>query len=129
MKYCCITNNPLVLNACMSHGDVMFCAGNAETLFDLALHMIESGYVLLIHPLYGNIFPGTSPYRSLLLSAHAYGRDADSLSAMKKAVPYAQNIIKASEPTIWNDEQLHDLQFIDLCLIGEALEKIGAAPL
>jgi len=115
-----VTNNPRAESIYREKLRVEF---NDEPLLSLLIRVrdyIHNGYCLLTHPLYGSVKPNETPYKSILISGVDGGIDPRSVQIIEECISTARKF----EPTHIPDKYLHDLQTIDLALIGPALEKI-----
>ncbi len=119
-----VTNNPL-LNEQISSRD--FVEGNSLDVLIRTRNLIHKGWVLLTHPLYGNLRPHQHPYRSILME-----RASDSSSSVDPlSVEYIENAIaiySAQSSRILSVEGLpedvrQDFAFIDADLMKESLSR------
>lgn len=119
-----VTNNPL-LNEQISSRD--FVKGNSLDVLIRTRNLIHKGWVLLTHPLYGNLRPHQHPYRSILME-----RASDSSSSVDPlSVEYIENAIaiySAQSSRILSVEGMpedvrQDFAFIDADLMKESLSR------
>ena len=119
-----VTNNPL-LNEQISSRD--FVEGNSLDVLIRTRNLIHKGWVLLTHPLYGNLRPHQHPYRSILME-----RASDSSSSVDPlSVEYIENAIAiyyAQSSRILSVEGMpedvrQDFAFIDADLMKESLSR------
>ena len=119
-----VTNNPL-LNEQISSRD--FVEGNSLDVLIRTRNLIHKGWVLLTHPLYGNLRPHQHPYRSILME-----RASDSSSSVDPlSVEYIENasaISSAQSSRILSVEGMpedvrQDFAFIDADLMKESLSR------
>ncbi|HPR90005.1 MAG: GrdX family protein [Synergistaceae bacterium] len=119
-----VTNNPL-LNEQISSRD--FVEGNSLDVLIRTRNLIHKGWVLLTHPLYGNLRPHQHPYRSILME-----RASDSSSSVDPlSVEYIENAIaiySAQSSRILSVEGMpedvrQDFAFIDADLMKESLSR------
>ena len=119
-----VTNNPL-LNEQISSCD--FVEGNSLDVLIRSRNLIHKGWVLLTHPLYGNLRPHQHPYRSILME-----RASESSSTVEPlSVEYIENAIaiySAQSSRILSVEGMpenvrQDFSFIDADLMKESLSR------
>lgn len=119
-----VTNNPL-LNEQISSCD--FVEGNSLDVLIRTRNLIHKGWVLLTHPLYGNLRPHQHPYRSILME-----RASESSSTVDPlSVEYIENAIavySAQSSRILSVEGMpedvrQDFSFIDADLMKESLSR------
>lgn len=117
-----ITNNPDFIGDDrieIVYKDVKFI----EILYEVR-NYIHSNYKLLTHPLYGNITPTQTNYRSIVIEPYQ-ALDLDSVRLIEDAIGKVENIISKDRP-LWDitEEIDSDLRFIDHEIISETLEQI-----
>lgn len=84
---------------------------------------IHKNYKLLTHPLYGNITPTSTVYRTLVLEE---GKELDlySVSIIGSAIEKVERIISTEKTKKLTESIRKDLEFIDFALIEETLNQI-----
>ncbi len=119
-----VTNNPL-LNEQIYSCD--FVEGNSLDVLIRSRNLIHKGWVLLTHPLYGNLRPHQHPYRSILME-----RVSESSATVDPlSVEYIENAIaiySAQSSRILSVEGMpedvrQDFSFIDADLMKESLSR------
>ena len=123
-----VTNNPFLRNKVPS---CEFISGNSFDVLIKARDLVHGGWVLLSHPLYGNLRPNQHPYRSILLRRDGPQKegpflDMESLGFMENAL----RIYGAERDRILSDEGMDealrdDFAFVDGELMRETLLKYG----
>ncbi|MCL2856047.1 MAG: GrdX family protein [Defluviitaleaceae bacterium] len=108
-----ITNNPLCRDHFTGIYYVEFADISAHAVLQRVRDLVHIGHVVLTHPRAGGLPPGTSPYKSVLVSAE---RD------MQVAVQFleaTENAVKAYENarTEFAEKHLVDFQKLDLSLL------------
>ena len=128
MDYTILTNNPKVNEKFGDSHRVSFYDVPAESILSIAADMIDSGCVLLNHPLYGSVKPNETPYKSLLLKKKAgtYTWDAvssdESRELINKAITAYNKFTHKKEDT--SHDLLLDYQVVDLSLLASAAEAV-----
>lgn len=126
-----VTNNPFLRDKVSS---CEFISGNSLEVLIKARDLIHGGWVLLSHPLYGNLRPNQHPYRSILLCRDD-GRerrpplDMESLGHVENAL----RIYGAERERILSDVGMdeafkEDFAFVDGELMRETLLRYGLWP-
>jgi len=121
-----VTNNPF-MNEKISSCD--FVKGSSLDVLVRVRDHIHSGWVLLSHPLYGNLRPYQHPYRSVLMEIlRAEPAPADLLSV--EYIENAISIYSAERSRILTvsgmpEEVRQDFAFIDAELMKESLSRYG----
>lgn len=102
--------------------------GSSFDVLVVARDYIHQGWVLLSHPLYGNLRPYQHPFRSLLLEAPSENsvRQVDTYSL--ELIENALSIYRSCEERILkvsslSEEMIDDFSFLDKELIKESLNK------
>ena len=119
----CITNNPMMLDKGFT--SLEYHDTDVLGLFNLILPDVAAGFRLLSHPLSGSIRPDITPYKTVLLSGSPGPVDEFSLQLINKAVRYAESLYKLRATPLYklcSEAARKDFQFIDMCLIEQALE-------
>ena len=93
-----------------------------------ARDLINTGAVLLTHPLYGSVKPNETPFRSLLLQQGKSGAgempapaDPDSVRLIGNAISAFKKFIDKKEVT--DPQLLEDFRVVDLSLLRSAVES------
>jgi hypothetical protein len=86
-------------------------------------NLIHKNYKILTHPLYGNITPTTTLYRSIVVEKVNY-LDMESVYLIEDSIQKVERIIKLEKHRIFPDSIKEDLEFIDYTLIKETLDQI-----
>ena len=128
MKYFILTNNPQVAEEFGSTHDVRLIDGK---LLDVLIHardLINTGAILLTHPLYGSVKPNETPFRSLLLQQGKSQNgdmpvpaDPDSVRLIGNAISAFKKFIDKKEVT--DPKLLEDFSEVDLSLLRSAVES------
>ena len=128
MKYFILTNNKLAAEEFGGTHDVRFVEGGLKDVLLTARDMINTGAILLSHPMYGSVKPNETPYRSLLMQdGNTAGRngsgsvDSESVRLIGNAVSTVEKFIVKKEIT--NPRLLLDYQVVDLSLLKSAIES------
>ena len=125
-----VTNNPLLRNAVPSCD---FIDGNPLAVLLRSRDYVHLGWILLSHPLYGNLRPHQHPYRSILLERPA-GETRSSLDL--QSLEYLENalgVYSAEKERILSDKGMpegvrDDFAVIDAELMKESLSRYGLWP-
>jgi len=113
-----VTNNPLVQAQYQSVYKVEFLDTDLYGVLTKIRDLIHKGYCLLTHPLSGSLKPNESPYKSVLMSSAKGETDPQSIKIIEECIFAAQKFPAKNIP----EQNLHDLQVVDLSLIGTALK-------
>ncbi len=125
-----VTNNPILRDAIPSCD---FVEGNSLSVLVRSRDFVHRGWVLLSHPLYGNLRPHQHPYRSVLLERPAGDSrpplDLQSLEFLENAL----GVYLAQKERILSDKGMpdtvrDDFAFIDADLMKESLSRYGLWP-
>lgn len=122
-----VTNNPFlksVSSACE------FVDGTSLDVLKRTRDLIHMGWVLLTHPLYGNLRPHQHPYRSVLLEGpHDFpSTDQLSLEYIENAVAiFTSPTSRMMSPEDAPPAVREDFAFIDAELMKESLSRYGLA--
>lgn len=123
----CLTNNPRIP---LIAREVSFLNVSSYGVLLAARDFIHKGWVLLTHPLYGNLSPSKNPYRTLLIknphteSSHPLSCHVESLKLIEEALsvysPYAsyEFLFDADHVPLRND-----FAWIDVELMRESLSS------
>ena len=121
-----VTNNPL-LKERISSCD--FVEGSTFDVLVRARDSVHAGWVLLSHPLYGNLRPHQHPYRSILMERSSDGASsADLLSVeyIENAIAiYSSQVARILSTEGMPDDVRQDFAFIDTELMKETLSRYG----
>ncbi|ERM93277.1 GrdX family protein [Caldanaerobacter subterraneus] len=121
MKYVIITNNPLVRDKYPQ--DCEFVVGTIVNVLTRCRDLIHKGYVLMSHPLAGNVKPDCSPFKSVLLKENKGPVDFNSVMIIEECLHKVKEIIeKEGINCIENEKVLNDFAYLDKELIKEAIE-------
>lgn len=126
MSYFILTNNPLAAEEFGASHDVEFVDGKLIDVLIRARDMVNSGAVLLNHPLYGSVKPNETPYRSLLVQRAEKPADGSFPAADPESVRLIGNAVNAFskfivKKEITNPQLLEDFQVVDLSLLKSAV--------
>ncbi|NLD16947.1 MAG: glycine reductase [Tissierellia bacterium] len=116
-----ITNNPKFIGFKNYNVDY-----NEEGFLDVlyrARNQIHNNYKLITHPLYGNITPTSTIFRSICVEKIS-NLDLESVYIIEDAIQKVERIIKTERTKILSDSIREDLEFIDYTLIKETLDQI-----
>lgn len=116
-----ITNNKSFLS--YDKVPVEFVDGSYLDVFIRARDYIHKGYKLITHPLYGNIPPTTTLFRTLVIEEGDH-LDIESLELIENAITKVERIIRVDKAKEITEDIKKDLEFIDYTLISETLENI-----
>ena len=119
-----VTNNPSMRQKVISWD---YVSGNSFDVLVRARDLIHAGWVLLTHPLYGNLRPHQHPYRSVLLERHEgtgpVETDGFSVDCIENALSvYSSGVL---EPEGLPEDFLRDFSFVDFELMKESLLRYG----
>lgn len=125
-----VTNNPLLRNAVPSCD---FIDGNPLAVLLRSRDYVHLGWILLSHPLYGNLRPHQHPYRSILLE-RPDGEPRPTLDL--QSLEYVENalgVYSAEKERILSDKGMpegvrDDFAVIDAELMKESLSRYGLWP-
>ena len=125
-----VTNNPLLRNAVPSCD---FIDGNPLAVLLRSRDYVHLGWILLSHPLYGNLRPHQHPYRSILLE-RPDGEPRPPLDL--QSLEYVENalgVYSAEKERILSDKGMpegvrDDFAVIDAELMKESLSRYGLWP-
>ncbi|MGB9780260.1 GrdX family protein [Caldanaerobacter sp.] len=121
MKYVIVTNNPLVRDVYPQ--DCEFIEGTIVNVLTRCRDLIHKGYVLMSHPLAGNVKPDCSPFKSVLLKESKGTVDFNSVVIIEGCLLKVKEIIeKEGINYIENEKVLNDLAYLDKELIKEVIE-------
>ncbi len=116
-----ITNNKKFLN--YKKIEVEFKDDKYIDVFYRARDYIHTNYKLITHPLYGNITPTTTIYRSIVLEK-SDKLDLESLEIIEGSIEKVLRILNTEKLKLITDSIREDLEFIDYTLISETLDNI-----
>lgn len=88
-----------------------------------ARNYIHRNHILLTHPLYGNITPTTTLYRTLILKEND-SIDFFSVEIIENSINKVERIINTEKTKLLNSSIREDLEFIDYTLIIETIDQI-----
>lgn len=116
-----ITNNPKFIG----YKDIKVEYKKEEYLDVLyrARNYIHRNHILLTHPLYGNITPTTTLYRTLILKEND-SIDFFSVEIIENSINKVERIINTEKTKLLNSSIREDLKFIDYTLIIETIDQI-----
>ncbi len=121
-----VTNNPF-LKEISKVCD--FVDGSTLDVLRRARDMVHAGWVLLSHPMYGNLRPHQHPYRSILLEEPPAGvapTDLLSLEYIENAIlTYSNQSREIMRPEDVPLDAREDYAFVDAELIKESLSRYG----
>ena len=128
MKYTILTNNPQAVKEFGSTHEVEFVDGKLMDVLVRARDMVNSGAVLLSHPLYGSVKPNETPFRSILIKKAEVSAGGDFPAADPESVRLIGNAISAFNKFIVKKEVtdpslLDDFQVVDLSLLRSAVQS------
>lgn len=122
-----ITNNPAL---CSTVSSCEFVDGDSLSVLLRVRDLVHKGWVLLSHPLYGNLRPYQHPYRSVLVEqpgckSNPYA-DLQSLEYIENAL----GVYSSEKDRIPTDDTMpgdvkDDFAFIDGELMKETLSRYG----
>lgn len=118
-----LTNNKKFCNYKNDKIEVEYIDKRYLDVFYQARDYIHKNYKLLTHPLYGNITPTTTIFRSLLLE-EGDSLDMNSVEIIENAIMKVERIINTEKLKLITDSIREDLEFIDYTLISETLANI-----
>ena len=128
MKYYILTNNSQAVEEFGKTHDVRFVDGGLKDVLIRARDLINTGDILLSHPLYGSVKPNETPYRSILLQQgkpQAGGlpapADPESVRLIGNAISVFEKFIDKKEVT--DPRLLDDFQVVDLSLLRSAVSS------
>ena len=116
-----ITNNPKFIGFKNYNVDY-----NEEGFLDVlyrARNQIHNNHKLITHPLYGNITPTSTIFRSICVEKIS-NLDLESVYIIEDAIQKVERIIKTERTKILSDSIREDLEFIDYTVIKETLDQI-----
>lgn len=116
-----VTNNKNFIG--YEKAEVEYVDDSYLEVFERARNYIHKNYKLLTHPLYGNITPTSTVYRSLIIE-EGKSLDFQSVELIENAITKVERIINTDKIRPLTDEIRKDLEFIDFTLISETLEHI-----
>lgn len=126
MSYCILTNNPLAEEEFGKTHNVVFVEGKFMDVLIRARDMINQGFVLLNHPLYGSVKPNETPFRSLLLRKPGRSvnggfpaTDTDSVRLIGNAINAFSKFTVKKEVT--DPQIIEDFEVVDLSLLKNAV--------
>lgn len=115
-----MTNNPMVRER-FTHYPLTFHFGYLQVLV-AARDAIHQGSRLLMHPDSGNLKPGQTPYRSLLLDKQNPQLDISSLKMIENAITRYHSLVGKQNLISHSDESmLSDYQLVDFILLSQAI--------
>ena len=126
MKYFILTNNPQAAAEFEATHEVRFTEGGLKDVLIAARDLINSGAILLSHPLYGSVKPNETPYRSLLIRPGKTSGTGDIPPADIESVMLIENAISTAgkftdKKEITDPKLLEDFQAVDLSLLRSAV--------
>ena len=117
-----ITNNPKV---CQKYPGAVFCDAGAREVLISARDLVHLGAVIYTHPLSGNILPGVSPYKSLIISEDDSKTDSSIDPISLNLIENALAAVK--DPPVgfagYDEKTLGDFRVLDFDLLDSAMEK------
>lgn len=121
----CLTNNPRIP---LIAREVSFLSVSSYGVLLTARDLIHKGWVLLTHPLYGNLSPSKNPYRTLLIknphveSPHPLSCHLESLKLIEEALSAYSSCASHKLFSGVGDVPLkNDFAWIDVELMRESL--------
>lgn len=117
-----ITNNKSLL--AYKKIPVEFIDGSYLDVFTRVRDYVHKNYKVVTHPLYGNIPPTTTLFRSVVIEEGGDSIDLESLELIENSIIKVERIIKTDKAKEINANIEKDLEFIDYTLISETLENI-----
>ncbi len=118
-KFLLLTNNPLVHEKQPGGLAVEFLDTDYTGVLMAARDKIHKGALLLIHPLYGSVKPGETPYRSLLLREDTAELDLHSLELIESALDVCRRF--CDRTGVFRQEADNDFRVIDYSLLMSGL--------
>ncbi len=93
----------------------------------LARDRIHAGWMLLTHPLYGNVQPSQQLFRSVLvgLPDETSGVDHESLSILERAIGLYRSRGATSGYSAEENRYLEDYAALDVYLMHDSMERYG----
>jgi hypothetical protein len=122
LAFTIITNNPLVYER-FQHilkDDIIWVNASTQDVLAKIRQEIQKGAVLLSHPLSGNLQPGKSPYKSILISKPQPQVNFQSVKFIEESIAAYKKNAKIKYMS-YNDKVLNDFQIMDLDLLASAL--------
>ena len=114
-----ITNNPLCHDHFASMYKVEFADVSAYIILQKVRDFVHLGHEVLTHPRAGGLPPGTSPYKSVLLSGK------QDIKNSFQSLEIVENAVKAYEkaPTDFSEKHLKNFAKLDLSLLAPSAHK------
>lgn len=120
----CLTNNARLWNISLK---ATFVEGGPLSVLTLARDRVHAGWLLLTHPLYGNIQPSQQHFRSVLVGLPDEKREGDlgSISILERAIGlYRAEGVNSVKPARRN-RHLEDFAALDVYLLRDSMERYG----
>ncbi|MDO5027864.1 MAG: GrdX family protein [Bacillota bacterium] len=116
-----ITNNKSFLT--YKKVPVEYVDGSYLDVFIKVRDYVHKNHKLITHPLYGNIPPTTTFFRTLVIEEGDH-LDFQSLELIENSISKVERIIKKDKAKEITEAIEKDLAFIDYTLISETLDNI-----
>lgn len=84
---------------------------------------VHKNYKILTHPLYSNLIPTSTVYRSILIEKGEV-LDFESVLLIENSISKVERILKTQNKKYISAEVLEDLKYIDYEIIEETLRQI-----
>ncbi|WP_250228708.1 GrdX family protein [Anaeropeptidivorans aminofermentans] len=125
MRALCLTNNPAMIDSLDGNIQIIYQDISVIELLEAAKVLIAKGHRLISHPLYGNILPDYSPYKSILLSVFEGHKEYLSAETIDKAILHTKRLMSSEKAHYPEDTDiLNDLQFIDKCIVSSCISLL-----
>lgn len=122
MERVVITNNPQVNALVGSKMKVVFHEEKTYLETMVAVRdLVFKGWKLITHPLYGNLKPHETPYRSIVIEQVGKNGDDASILIMDQSVEFARNLMKGRPERVYTRQIVEDFQYIDASLLENML--------
>lgn len=118
-----LTNNPKFLNYKKKKMEVDYRETDYLEILKTARDYIHKNFELLTHPMYGNIKPNETLYRSIVLK-EGEKLDINSVTLISDAVETFIKFNKNRKTPEWNETVKEDFSVIDYDLVNNAIERI-----
>ena len=120
-KWFIVTNNPKFIK--YNNFRVEYKLENYIEVLYRVRDYVHKNNKIITHPLYGNITPTTTLYRSVVLEEANY-LDLESVYLIEDSIQKVERIIKLEKIRNFSESIKKDLEFIDYTLIKETLDQI-----
>ena len=112
-----ITNNPMVRDKLTGH-KVEFHDTGCLGIFKAVRDKIHLGHGLLTHPLSGNLKPGETPYKTVMVTGEKQELSVNSLLLIEESIRICAKQDAGVAKREWSEKLLAEFQLIDYTIVS-----------